>query len=142
MTEKARIIDQLNEAEFILANTKELNRSAWYRGVRAYAFDLIEDLKERVEADWITAADLDNHLSVHKALLNGAWDWKEYSEDGCSLIYDGIIAKRLCTPSELKRTQNGLKEPNARESWIDVQTRALHQAECVLMVAFKKAYIF
>ena len=29
--------------------------------------------------------------------------WQEYSDDGCSLIYDGDIAARVCTPSEYKR---------------------------------------
>ena len=40
---------------------------------------------------------------VRAALLNGAERWQEYSDGGCSLIYDGDIAARVCTPSEYKR---------------------------------------
>ena len=40
---------------------------------------------------------------VRAALLNGAVSWQEYSDGGCSLIYDGDIAARVCTPSEYKR---------------------------------------
>ena len=61
-------------------------------------------------------------------MLNGAQDWNKYSWGGSSLIYDGDIAERLCTPSELKKTRNGERRPNGREEWLDTQARALHQA--------------
>ena len=61
-------------------------------------------------------------------MLNGATDWREYSWGGCSLIYDGDIAERLCTPSELKKTRGGERRPNSREEWLDTQARALYQA--------------
>jgi hypothetical protein len=62
-------------------------------------------------------------------MLNGAQDWDEYSYGGCSLIYNGDIAKRLCTPSELKRKRYGELNPNSRENWLDVQARALFRAQ-------------
>lgn len=34
----------------------------------------------------------------------------------------------LCTPSELRLTDYGRKDPNARETWMDVQVRAHVQA--------------
>ena len=60
--------------------------------------------------------------------MNGAMDWEDYSYGGCSLIYDGDIAERLCTPSELKKKDGGRLAPNSQESWLDVQTIALRQA--------------
>lgn len=60
--------------------------------------------------------------------LNGARDWKQASEGGSWLIYNEDIAERLCSPSELKKTAGGRRRPSARESWLDVQARALHQA--------------
>ena len=48
-----------------------------------------------------------------------------------SLIWNGDIAKRLCTKSELAKlkTRDGdYRKPNAREDWLDVQARALFQA--------------
>ena len=70
-------------------------------------------------------------------MLNGADNWRQYSEGGCALCYDGQIAERLCAPWELRKTDNGRKDPNPRESWIDVQSRALFQAaQLVLDAAF------
>ena len=65
-------------------------------------------------------------------MLNGARSWHDYSWGGCSLIYDRDIANRVCTISELKKTDNGTKRPNRREEWLDVQARALHQAEMLI----------
>ena len=95
-------------------------RSAWRKGVQLYALDLIEELPDNQEF-YGSPAD-------KKELLNGADDWQQYSEGGCSLIYDGDIAERLCNPSEYKRTKEGQNPPNARESWLDAQARALYQA--------------
>jgi hypothetical protein len=95
-------------------------RSAWSKGVKLYALELIEAFPDDREF-YGSPAD-------KKGLLNGAQDWKEYSYGGCSLIYNEDIAKRLCTPSEYKRTKAGRNNPNARENWLDVQARALYQA--------------
>lgn len=46
---------------------------------------------------------------------------------GCGLIYDRDIAETLCTPSELRKTKNGERNPNSREQWLDVQARAAFQ---------------
>lgn len=95
-------------------------RSAWARGVKAYALELLEDLE---------AEEVGGPLSMlENDLLNGAENWKAYSWGGCSLVYDQDIAQRLCTPSELKITRNGQRKPNAREEWLDCQARALYQA--------------
>ena len=95
-------------------------RSAWNRGVKAYALELLEELPKNVEYSSIQSLEAD--------LLNGARDWNQYSWGGCSLIYDEDIAKRICTPSELKKTRNGERRPNSREEWLDTQARALSQA--------------
>ena len=96
------------------------NRSTWDRGVKIYACALLEDLED--EKSFANLEDL------KKALLNGAENWKQYSYYGFSLCYNYQIAERLATPSELKRTNYGEKEPNVRETWLDVQARALYQA--------------
>ena len=97
--------------------------SAWEKGVITYASELFENVKENY-----TPEDVCNVKLLEKALLNGASDWAEFSWGGCSLIYNGDIAERLCTASELKRTHNGERRPNAKEEWLDVQARALYQA--------------
>jgi hypothetical protein len=102
----------------IIENTK--SRSAWDRGVNAYALELLEEYEQNYGANACAPSEAD--------LLNGAPNWKEYSWGGCSLIYDGDIAERLCSPSELKKTRNGEKKPNSREEWLDTQARALFQA--------------
>jgi len=103
-------------------------RSAWERGVKAYALEMLEELDEQ----------LDSTYSPEK-LLNGAKDWSEYSYGGCALIYDADIAERLCSPSELKRCKGGDNQPSPRESWLDVQTRALRQAASLIASAYSLA---
>ena len=93
-------------------------KSAWGKGVKAYALELIDGAEVELTRD-----------NVLEELLNGAESWSEYSWGGCSLIYDGDIVERVCTPSEIKRFEQGkLKKPNANEAWLDLQTRALQQA--------------
>jgi len=101
--------------------------SKWQQGVNKYAQELLQDLK-------------DEGLEITKAnLLNGASDWKEYSYGGNSCIYDWEIAERLATPSEIKsrtRKDGSLNSmANARETWLDVQARALFQASLIVMKA-------
>lgn len=103
----------------------ERANSAWARGIKVYALDLIEEMGE----DQLLNGDkLDRDT-----LLNGARDWAEYSNGGCALIYDSDIAERLCSPSELKRVRGGDRHPNSRETWLDVQARALSKACNLIM---------
>ena len=106
----------------------EKQRSAWDKGVSAYALELVEQLGEQIGGGYFDELNLSEPKKVRAALLNGAADWSQYSWGGCSLIYDGDIAERLCCSSELKKTRNGERRPNSREEWLDVQARALYQA--------------
>lgn len=106
----------------------EKQRSAWDKGVTKYALELVEQLGEQINGGYFEELDLTESKKVRAALLNGAANWSQYSWGGCSLIYDGDIAERLCCPSELKKTRNGERRPNSREEWLDVQARALFQA--------------
>ena len=99
-------------------------RSAWQRGVKSYAIDLLDNVEDRA--------------LTKETLLNGAQDWSAYSYGACALIYDGDIAEALCTPSELKKTRNGARNPNASETWLDCQTRALHQASKLVLRLAKR----
>lgn len=102
-------------------------RSAWAKGVKDYAVMIIE----RLEMTEITPEGIAN-----KMLLNGAENWEQYSYGGCALIYDKDIAESLCTPSELKKVtrKDGSVRQNAnsRETWLDVQARALFQANILI----------
>ena len=118
---------QLLEAE----SAHKASRSAWARGVQAYAVDLVEGLEDN--------ADLSNEVMLRKALLNGAGDWQQYSEGGAALVWDVDIAERLCSPSELKRVKGGERQPNSRETWLDCQARALSQAAYLVRRAYLKA---
>lgn len=100
-----------------LANQRP--RSAWERGVVAYAESMLDEFEPEEEL---------YPKTVEKTLLNGAPSWHDYSWGGCALIYDADIARRLCTPSELRKTRNGQRRPNAQEEWFDVQARACFQA--------------
>lgn len=105
--------------EIINQIADEKYRSRWKRGVATYAIELLMSL-DKSEV---------NKNTIHIDLLNGAANWFQYSYTGCSLIYDEDIALRLCTISELKKAKFGRNNPNKYESWLDVQARALIQAE-------------
>lgn len=101
------------------------DRGAWSKAVTLYALDLLEDIQwgaNDVERLPIDGAELERWA------LNGASCWEQYSNGGCSICYNADIAARVCTPSELKRKHSGMHEPNSRETWLDVQARALYQA--------------
>lgn len=115
-----------NLIEDLTTNLEKLPaRSAWSKGVKEYTDDFIASLKDNHLDETVEANDF---KSWEKLLLNGAFDWSQYSYGACSLVYDQDIAERLCTPSELKRSRNGELQPNSRETWLDVQARALYQA--------------
>ena len=115
--------------------TETKDRSAWKKGVTIYALEILNDLEEQIDDGYLTEEIFESPKLLNKAMLNGAKDWNQYSWGGCSLIYDGDIAERLCTPSELKKTRNGERRPNSSEEWLDVQTRALCQAARKIRVA-------
>lgn len=118
--------------EILAALEARKDRSAWDKGVTAYAVGLLDNYQERAEFEGREAA---SRKELEGWLLNGASTWSEYSWGGSALIYNGDIAKRLCNPSELKRTHNGERRPNSREEWLDVQARALAQAAKRLILA-------
>jgi hypothetical protein len=99
-------------------------RSAWRRAVKEYAYELAESIEDGKEFKDIKSFVI--------ALLNGAVDWYEYSEGGCSLISDYEIAERLCTPSEFKKKKYGELPPYRGMSWIALQGRALCAASYVV----------
>lgn len=111
-------------------------RSAWNTGVKKYAIELLDSVKERYGGSYEL-----NTTNYKKAILNGAHDWKQYSHDGVTLIYDEDIAKRLSTKPELAKTKNGMLRPNAREGWLDTQARALYQADMLIREAIVNASV-
>lgn len=108
--------------------------SKWNDGVNEYVAELQEFLKE-------------NNLEPTKEnMLNGASNWEQASYGGSWLVYDEDIAERLATPSEIKsrtRKDGSLNQmANTRESWLDVQARALYQASNRVLRQAKKQVDF
>ena len=108
---------QLNATEAAAAIQAMKFRSAWRRAIQTYALELLEGVEGEL---------------TRESLLNGAQNWKEYSEDGHALIYYDHIAERLCTPSRLKRCKGGELPPNSRETWFECQARCLSQAAALI----------
>ena len=123
----------INNIKSIIESQK--TRSAWTRGVKAYALELVEELETAINDGYFDEADLESVNLLERQMLNGASCWDQYSWGGCSLIYNADIAERLCTPSELKKTGNGSRKPNANEEWLDTQARALYQASAAVVRA-------
>ena len=90
-------------------------RGIWYQGVKDYAFDMLEVLNyEHTDKDFNSK----NIKELKEILLNGASDWRQYSEGGCALIYNNDIKERLVCPSQRNRYID----------YLSIQTRALNQA--------------
>lgn len=114
-------------------------RSAWDRGLVSYVYQLLDNglmTSERV------AAPAPDHITRQLAawLMGGADSWREYSYSGCAIICDDEIARTLCAPWELRRTRDGARRPNSRETWLDVQARALGQAAAWIGHNWRVAY--
>ena len=110
------------------------NTSAWKRGVKEYTDELLDNLEEKARIYKRLPKD-ENELK--EWMLNGAMDCKDYSYTYCSLKYNSQIAERLCTPSELKKKEGGKLAPNRRDTWLDVQTKALIDAYCRIWWKFR-----
>lgn len=135
----------LTEVLSTLQNQKPA-RSRWDRAVIedaeemiAEAIDNLRDNPEEAPRDLtaLTAELLNVSVRTLKdwGRDNGNGDIKDLyrcahhsSWGGSHLCYDYDIARHYCTPSELKRTRDGARRPNAREDWLDVQARAIYQA--------------
>lgn len=108
-------------------------RSTWQKAVKEDASWLLEELvsehDDDVVNDTMTFKSMEGFENV---LRMGAETWKDFSEGGGALIYDKDIAEHYCTKSELKKTHNGERRPNSRESWLDVQARAFWQAALLI----------
>lgn len=108
-------------------------RSAWNKGVVNYAYDLANNILNCVGSKVFDPLNYDiKYRDVNRYAFNGAFSAQEYSYSGCALIYNGDIALLLCTPSEYRRTHGGNRNPNRKETWLDVQARALFQAKELL----------
>jgi hypothetical protein len=132
MTNNEREVKEMKISKIKEVINQKKARSAWDRGVKEYALELVETLEEGIIGGYFDEEDMQSPNLLKRQLLNGASDWKEYSWGGSSLIYDWDIAKRLCTPSELKKNRNGERRPNASEEWLNTQARALYQATMMI----------
>lgn len=98
---------------------------AFWKGVRMYAFELLDELLEHRKVTDENAV-LEN--VTMKELLNGASNWSEYSYSGSALVYDEEICERLCPPSLVKKKRGGELPPHQDETWLDYQAKALERA--------------
>lgn len=123
MTKKERLLKNIEASK---------SRSAWRKGVKLYAYELVEEMDnadlERLINNIPELSFKQFRSQLETLLLSGADDWMRYSWGGRSLVYNGDIAERLCTPAELKKVENGAKRPSKSEDWMDLQARALIQA--------------
>ena len=83
-------------------------KSAYKEIIRIYALELLDELEQRIK-DGIVEDFLDSTTHLRRNLLNGANDWEEYSQGGCSLIYDEDIKSR-CQYSWANHDPDPLKE--------------------------------
>lgn len=101
-------------------------RGAWNNGVKEYAIYLLSD--SLADSDY---TEINNLEELKAVILNGSSDWRQFSYGGLGFVYDEAICRTLCSPSEYRKLhykEGGVKQPNKRETWCDVEARALFQA--------------
>ena len=130
---KRGIVTMKTIKELRAAIESEPARSAWDKGVKVYAAELVGDLEEAIKGGYFSTGKMSDRDALKAQLLNGASSWSQYSYGGSALVYDSDIAERLCSPSELKKRRGGEWQPSKEETWLDVQARALHQAARMIM---------
>lgn len=110
----------------------ESYRTHWKQAVRDYALEMISTCDKKNITSY---KELLNHVDA--ARMSDYAIAKDLSEGGCFEICDAAIAKRLCTPSQLKRymRKDGTVRDLPDASWIDVQTHAIYQAIFLLKSA-------
>lgn len=112
-TNKLKIKTMVTNLKNIAIVANEVNniktRSAWAKGVKVYAKMHLENFA------YFCSYDEDVEFN-EETILNGAYSWQHWSESGLGLCDNQQIAETLCTPTELKLTKNGMKEPNKKES--------------------------
>lgn len=97
-------------------------RSYWSRGVASLIRDYGENVLGEHDGEIISARDF------YKLWNCGAETLKDAVYYGSFDIWNYDIAKRLCTPSDLKKSNEGMRNPNRCETWLDVEYRAVKQA--------------
>lgn len=110
-----------------VCNTK--TRSAWSKGVKAYALDILANFEEWQkfnEANGESVPELDEVTA-----LNGADNWRHWAEGASGLAESYAILCRLCPPSEVKKGVRGI-------DWIEVEARAARQAWRMIADAVRK----
>lgn len=80
-------------------------RSCYDKGVKLYALELLEKLKDR----WGNGAITDK-TELDTMLKNGCATWLAYSNSGSTLYSNYDIAERLMTPTELRHCNYGKKD--------------------------------
>lgn len=94
-------------------------RSAWSKGVKAYALEMLESFEEWRrfnEANGESVPELDERTA-----LNGADNWRHWAEGASGLAESYAILCRLCPPSEVKKGVRNI-------DWLEVEARAARQA--------------
>lgn len=106
---------KLEELRKEVEKSKLPSGAKWWKGRKEFALYII---------DYLCSPELEvTKGTLEKLLLNGAQNWKEYSEGGLPYCYDEDIANALYPPTEARRM---LKKDYY--DWIDIQAHALYQA--------------
>lgn len=112
----------------LIAEAEKLSkseRSCWSRGVASLIRDYAEEVLHEHDGEEVSNKEL------FKLWSCGAETLRDAVYGGCFDIWNYDIAHRLCTPSELKKSNEGMRNPNRCETWLDVEYRAIYRAICL-----------
>ena len=112
----------------LVAEAEKLSRterSCWSRGVASLIRDYAEEVLQEHDGETVSNKELFRLWNCGNETLRDAVYY------GCFDIWNYDIAKRLCTPSQFKKSKEGMRSPNRCETWLDVEYKAIYRAVCL-----------
>lgn len=104
-------------------------RSCYDRAINANCRELIDNLNEHL--NWLMSCNSWDLVISETILLNGASDWNQYVEGGCSLFVDSDIAERYCTPSGYKKHE---KRDFEGVNWLRYHASGMARAAKIILI--------
>ena len=106
----------------LVAEAEKLSRTErtyWSRGVASLIRDYAEDVLKEHDGEEVTSDEFYKlwdcgNDTLRDAVYGGSYDICNYD-----------IAKRLLSPSEFKKSKEGMRRPNRNEEWLDIEYRAI-----------------
>lgn len=96
---------KITELKRVLEEEENHARGRYQKALYEYAWELVNNIVNHHKTTAEELEHIENITDLKERALNGAEDWKQYS-NGSSLVFNYDILNRLFCPSFVKRHEN------------------------------------